>query len=130
MTFANNGIIDTPSSHTVDRTVEKLKNILQDRGISLFALVDHSGEAEKVGMKMPPTKLLIFGNPKAGTPVMLAAPRAAIDLPLKILVWDDGQGKVWLSYDSPEYLKQRHDLPDDVVQNIAVLGSLAAESVK
>ena len=83
-----------------------------------------------MGMKMPPTKLLIFGSPKTGTPVMLAAPRAAIDLPLKILVWDDGQGKVWLSYDSPEYLKQRHDLPDDVVQNIAVVGSLAAESGK
>jgi len=130
MTFAKNGIIDTPSSHTVDRTLEKLKNILHDRGVILFALVDHSGEAEKVGMKMLPTKLLIFGNPKTGTPLMVAAPRAAIDLPLKILVWEDGQGKVWLSYDSPEYLKQRHGLPDDAIHNIAVVANLAAESAK
>ncbi len=87
------GIIDTPSNHSVDETVEKLKGILQARGVTLFALVDHSREAEKAGMKMPPTKLLIFGNPKAGTPVMLAAPSSAIDLPFKILVWEDAQGK-------------------------------------
>jgi len=90
----NKGIIDTPSSHSVNETVEKLKTILQSRGITLFALIDHSGEAEKVGMKMRATKLLIFGSPKAGTPVMLAAPSSAIDLPLKILIWEDGQGKV------------------------------------
>lgn len=126
----NNGIIDTPSSHSVDQTVEKLKNILQSKGISLFALVDHSGEAEKVGMKMPPTKLLIFGNPKAGTPLMLAAPSVAIDLPLKILVWEDAQGKVWLSYNSPEHLKQRHGLPQELLQNIAVAGTLATEAGK
>ena len=130
MTFANNGIMDTLSSHPVDQTVEKLKKILQDKGLRLFALVDHSGEAQKVGMKMLPTKLLIFGNSKAGTPLMLAAPRAAIDLPLKILVWEDGQGKVWLSYNSLEYLKQRHGLPDEVVQNIAVLENLTAQAAK
>jgi uncharacterized protein (DUF302 family) len=126
----DNGIIDTPSIHSVDQTVEKLKNILQARGIALFALVDHSGEAEKVGMKMPPTKLLIFGNPKAGTPLMLAAPSVAIDLPLKILVSEDAQGKVRLSYNSPDYLKQRHDVPQELVQNIAVVGALAAEAGK
>ncbi len=130
MIAANNGIIDTPSSHPVDHTVEKLKNILQDKGATLFALIDHSGEAHKVGMKMLPTKLLIFGSPKTGTPVMLAAPRAAIDLPLKILVWEDAQAKVWLSYDSPEYLSQRHGLPDEVVQNIAVVATLAAAAAK
>src|SRR5262249_35241511 len=80
------GIIDIASNHSVDETVEKLKGILQAKGVTLFAVVDHSGEAEKVGMKMRPTKLLIFGNPKAATPVMLAAPSSAIDLPLKILV--------------------------------------------
>jgi uncharacterized protein (DUF302 family) len=88
------GIIDTPSNHSVYQTMERLKGILQAKGVTLFALVDHSGEAEKVGMKMPPTKLLIFGNPKGGTPLMLAAPSIAIDLPLKILIWEDAHGKV------------------------------------
>ncbi|HEX4426743.1 MAG TPA: DUF302 domain-containing protein, partial [Terriglobales bacterium] len=97
----NNGIVDLPSSHSVDQTVEKLKSILQAKGVTLFALIDHSGEAEKVGLKMLPTKLLIFGSPKGGTPLMLAAPSIAIDLPLKILIWEDGQGKVWVSYNSP-----------------------------
>jgi uncharacterized protein (DUF302 family) len=95
------GIIDTRSNHSVDETVEKLKGILQAKGVTLFALVDHSGEAEKVGMKMRPTKLLIFGSPKAGTPLMLAAPSIAIDLPLKVLVWEDGLGQVWISHNTP-----------------------------
>jgi len=123
----SSGIVSKPSSHSVDQTVEKLKNILQSKGVTLFALVDHSGEAEKVGMKMRPTKLLIFGSPKAGTPLMLAAPSIAIDLPLKILVWEDGQGKVWLSYNSPEYLKERHGLPQDLLQNIAIVETLVAK---
>jgi uncharacterized protein (DUF302 family) len=123
-----NGIVDVPSNHSVDETAARLKDILQAKGITLFALIDHSGEAEKVGMKMPPTKLLIFGNPKGGTPLMLAAPSIAIDLPLKILVWEDGQGKVWLSYNSPEYLKERHGLPQDLVNNIAVVETLAAKA--
>ena len=92
----------------MDETVAKLEGILQAKGVALFALVDHSGEAEKVGMKMRPTKLLIFGSPKAGTPLMLAAPSIAIDLPLKIFVSEDAQGKVWISYNSPAYLQERH----------------------
>src|SRR5579863_8148460 len=124
----SNGIIDTLSNHSVDQTVEKLKGILQAKGISLFALVDHSGEAEKAGMKMRPTKLLIFGNPKGGTPVMLAVPSIAIDLPLKILIWEDGQGKVWVSYNSPDYLQQRHGISQELMQNIAVVGTLAAKA--
>jgi len=123
-----NGIVDVPSNHSVDQTVDRLKDILRSKEITLFAVIDHSGEAEKVGMKMPPTKLLVFGNPKGGTPLMLAAPSIAIDLPLKILVWQDAQGKVWLSYNSPQYLQQRHDLPQDLVQNIAVVGALAAKA--
>jgi uncharacterized protein (DUF302 family) len=119
------GIVKIPSHHSVDETVEKLKTILKSKGVALFALVDHSGEAEKVGLKMPPTKLLIFGNPKGGTPLMLAAPSAAIDLPLKILVAEDAQGKVWISYNSAEYLKERHGLPQDLLQNIAVVQTLA-----
>jgi uncharacterized protein (DUF302 family)/uncharacterized membrane protein YidH (DUF202 family) len=122
---ANKGIVDKSSAHTVDQTVEKLTNILQAKGVTLFALVDHSGEAEKVGMKMRPTKLLIFGNPRSGTPLMLAVPSVALDLPLKILVWEDPQGKVWLSYNSPDYLAERHGLPHELVNNIAVVEALA-----
>jgi uncharacterized protein (DUF302 family) len=119
------GIVTIPSNHSVDETVAKIKNILRSKGITLFLVIDHSGEAAKVGMKMPNTKLLIFGNPKGGTPLMLASPSIAIDLPLKILVAEDAQGKVWVSYNSPEYLQERHGLPQELVQNIAVVAVLA-----
>ena len=122
------GMIDKPSNHSVEETVEKLKAILQAKGIMLFAVVDHSGEAKKVGMIMPPTKLLIFGNPKGGTPLMLAAPSTAIDLPLKILVWEDPHKKVWISYNSPQYLQQRHGFPQDLLANIAVAETLAVKA--
>jgi uncharacterized protein (DUF302 family) len=124
------GLIDIPSSHSVDETVTKLEGILQAKGISLFALVDHSGEAAKAGMKMRPTKLLIFGNPRAGTPVMLAAPSSAIDLPLKILVWEDDQGKVWITYNSPSYLQERHNLRSELLPNIAVIETIAAKAAE
>ena len=123
-----NGIIQKCGNHSVDETVDKLKAILQSKGVTLFAIVDQSGEEERVGMRMPPTKLLIFGNPKAGTPLMLAAPSSAIDLPLKILVSQDTQGAVWLSYNSPEYLKQRPSLPADLLQNIAVVEVLVSKA--
>jgi uncharacterized protein (DUF302 family) len=126
----NNGIIDKLSHHSVRETVERLKGILQSKEVALFALVDHSGEAEKVGMKMRPTKLLIFGSPKAGTPLMQAAPSVAIDLPLKILVWEDGQGRVWVSYNSPAYLQARHGIPPELMQNIAVIETLAAKAAE
>ena len=122
------GIVNRPSNHSVDQTVEKLQALLQAKGVALFALVDHSGEAAKVGMTMRPTKLLIFGNPKAGTPLMLAAPSSAIDLPLKILVWEDSQSKVWISYNSAQYLQQRHRLPQELMPNIAVVETLAAKA--
>ena len=124
------GLIDISSSHSVDETVIKLEGILQAKGITLFALVDHSGEAAKAGMKMRPTKLLIFGNPRAGTRVMLAAPRSAIDLPLKILVWEDDQGKVWITYNSPSYLQERHNLRSQLLPNIAVIETLAAKAAE
>ena len=127
---AGNGIVNVPCNHTVDQTVERLEGILQAKGVDLFALVDHSGEAEKVGLKMHPTKLLIFGSPKAGTPLMLAAPSIAIDLPLKILVWEDAGGKVWISYNSAAYLQERHSLPKDLLQNIAVVETLAAKGAE
>jgi uncharacterized protein (DUF302 family)/uncharacterized membrane protein YidH (DUF202 family) len=124
----NNGILSKRSNHSVDETLEKLKNILQAKGVNLFAIVDHSGEAEKVGLKMCPTKLAIFGSPKAGTPLMVAAPSIAIDLPLKILVSEDAEGKVWVSYNSPAYLQARHGLPQELLQNIAVVETLAAKA--
>jgi len=124
----SNGIVDVPSKHSVDETVDRVKSILQAKGVTLFAVIDHSGEAGKVGMTMRPTKLLIFGSPKAGTPVMLAAPSIAIDLPLKILVWEAPDGRVWISYNSPQYLKDRHALPAALLPNIAVVGALAAEA--
>jgi uncharacterized protein (DUF302 family)/uncharacterized membrane protein YidH (DUF202 family) len=124
------GIIDTPSNHSVDQTVERLKGLLEAKGVALFALVDHSGEAEKVGMKMRPTRLLIFGNPRAGTPVMRAAPSSALDLPLKILIWEDAQGKVWVTYNSPDYLQERHGIPRELLQNIAAGEALAVQAGK
>ena len=120
------GIIDVPSNHSVDQTIETLTRILAAKEVTLFALIDHSGEAAKVGMTMPPTKLLIFGSPRAGTPLMLAAPSSAIDLPLKILVREDADGKVWVSYNSPAYLQQRHNLPQELLPNIAVVEGLVA----
>jgi uncharacterized protein (DUF302 family) len=126
---SDNGIVSKLSNHSVDETVQKLKALLQAKGITLFALVDHSGEAEKVGMKMPPTKLLIFGDPKGGTPLMLASPSAAIDLPLKILIAEDANEKALVSYNSPAYLQQRHNLPPDLLQNIAVVEALVAQVI-
>jgi uncharacterized protein (DUF302 family)/uncharacterized membrane protein YidH (DUF202 family) len=129
-TTTESGILAVPSNHSVDQTVEKLKGILQAKGVTLFALVDHSGEAEKVGLKMRATKLVIFGSPKAGTPLMLAAPTIAIDLPLKILISEDAQGKVWISYNAPAYLLQRHNIPQDLLQNIAVVETLVAKAAE
>lgn len=121
-----NGIVSILSSHSVDETLEKLKETLRAKAVTIFAVVDHSGEAEKMGMKMCPTKLVIFGSPKAGTPLMLAAPSIAIDLPLKMLIWEDAQNKVWVSYNAPEYLRRRHGFPEELLQNIAIVGTLAA----
>jgi uncharacterized protein (DUF302 family) len=124
------GIVDVRSNNSVDETVEKLKAILQAGGITLFALVDHSGEAAKAGMEMRPTQLLIFGNPKAGTPVMLAAPHSALDLPLKILIWEDAQKETWLTYNSPGYLQQRHNLPPELLRNVAGIEALVRKAAE
>lgn len=124
------GIVTRKSSRSVDDTVGKLQELLQEKGIKLFVLIDHSGEAESVGLHMRPTKLLIFGNPKGGTPLMVASPSVAIDLPLKILVAEDEHGQVWISYNSPEYLQARHHLPAELLKNIAVLEKLVALAVE
>jgi uncharacterized protein (DUF302 family) len=122
---SDNGVIEIASKHSVDATVARIKEILQTKSVTLFALVDHSGEAEKIGLKMPPTRLLIFGSPKAGTPVMLAAPTSALDLPLKILVREDEAKNVLVSYNSTEYLAARHQIPHELTGNLAVIKALA-----
>jgi len=124
------GIVNVPSSHSVSETVMRLETILAEKGVKIFALIDHSGEAGVAGMTMRPTKLLIFGSPKAGTPLMLASPSIAIDLPLKLLVWEDEQGKAWISYNSAEYLRDRHHLPAELTANIAIVAALASNVAK
>jgi uncharacterized protein (DUF302 family) len=119
------GLVSIPSRQSVDNTVRRLEQILQAKEVKLFAVIDHSGEAEKAGIAMPPTKLVIFGNPKAGTPIMLASPSIAIDLPLKILIAEDADGNVRISYNSPQYLQARHNVPQELIDNIAVIQALA-----
>lgn len=123
-----NGIITKTANCTVEEAVSKIKSLLVGRGIMLFAVIDHNGEAAAIGMKMPDTKLLIFGNPKGGTPLMLASPSVAIDLPLKLLVAEDANGKCLISYNSPQYLQQRHGISNDLIQNIAIIEALATEA--
>ena len=122
------GIVTIPTAHSVDQTVDKLRDLLQTKGITLFALVDHSGEAAKAGMEMPNTKLLIFGSPKAGTPVMLASPSIALDLPMKILVSEDAAGNAFLSYNSAQFLTERHGVPPEPMKNLAAIEGIAAEA--
>ncbi len=124
------GIVDIRSRHSVEETVDRLKSLLASKDVALFALVDHSGEAERVGMKMPPTKLLIFGSPKAGTPVMLAAPTTAIDLPLKILIRENDDAEVLVSYNSLDYLEERHAIPKELMQNLAAIKLLAEKAAE
>src|SRR5271157_3185312 len=127
---SSSGIVNLASRHSVDQTVEKFKSLLESKGVKLFALIDHSGEAEKAGLHMPPTKLLIFGNPKGGTPLMLAAPSIAIDLPLKALVWEDPSGKVWISYNDPNYLRTRHQLPPGLAGPLGVVQALSTQAAE
>jgi uncharacterized protein (DUF302 family) len=121
----DSGIVTVLSRHSVAETVDKLKGILSSKGVTLFAVIDHSGEAARAGLSMPETKLLIFGSPKAGTPVMIAAPSIAIDLPLKILVAEDSAGNVSVSYNSAQYLAERHGVPEGLIKNLAVIETLA-----
>ena len=126
----NNGLVQVASHYSVDDTVERLQAAFAGKGLQVFAVIDHSGEAEKVGLKMRPTKVLIFGSPKAGTPLMVAAPSLAIDLPLKALVAEDGDGKVSVTYNDPEYLKERHGVPEELIKNLAGAGALIAKAVE
>ena len=126
----DNGIVHLRSPYSVPETLKRLESVLLARNLAVFAWIDHSGEAEKAGLTMQPTQLIIFGSPKAGTPLMAASPTLAIDLPLKALAWEDADGKVWLSYNSPDYLKQRHQIPDELVKNIAGVGAVLEKAVE
>ena len=126
---ANNGIISQPSQYSVSATIDRLEAVLQAKGITIFARIDQQAEAEKVGLSLRPTQLLLFGNPQAGTPLMVAEPAIALDLPLKILAWEAADGKVWLSYNDPNYLKQRFSLSDELVKNIAVIEPLIHQAL-
>jgi uncharacterized protein (DUF302 family) len=125
-----NGLITRNSRHSVDATVVSLMAMLDAKGIKLFAIIDHSGEASKAGMTMPPTKLLIFGNPKAGTPLMLSSPSSAIDLPLKVLVRQDQDGSVVITYNSPRYLGARHGIPEELLKNILGIEALVNKAAE
>jgi uncharacterized protein (DUF302 family) len=133
--LAGNGLVTTPIRYSVDRAVELIEGVLDAKGIKLFALVDHSGEAAAAGLSMPNTKLLIFGNPKGGTPLMVAAPTLAIDLPMKILIWEDAEARVWLTYNSPDYLRTRHNVPFaligvlDAVEHIAKVAEESSDDI-
>lgn len=115
----DNGMVHLSSPYSVAETIKRLESLLQAAGLNEFCRIDHSGEAEKAGLKMHPTQVIIFGSPKGGTPLMIASPTVAIDLPLKALIWEDGGGKVWVSYNSPEYLMHLHNFPGELLKNIA-----------
>ena len=124
------GLVQVPSRYSVEETVQRLQSTFAEKGLQVFALIDHSGEAAKVGLKMRPTKVLIFGSPKGGTPLMIAAPSLAIDLPMKALVAEDQNGKVWLTYNSSDYLQQRHGVPGELIKNLAGAGPLMEKAVE
>jgi uncharacterized protein (DUF302 family) len=126
----DNGIVHVSSPYAASESVSRLEAVILQKGLTLKARIDHSGDAAAVGLKMPPTELLIFGNPRAGTPLMVASPTLALDLPLKVLVWEDAEGKVWLSYNSPEYLKQRHGIPEDLIKNVSGVSGIVSEALR
>jgi uncharacterized protein (DUF302 family) len=127
---ADNGIISKPSGASVSETLDRLQKVVKAKGLTVFARIDHSTEAEKVGLKLPPTQLLIFGNPNTGTAMMNASPTIGIDLPLKALAWEDRNGQVWLSFNSPDYLQRRHDLKEEFLKNLTAVGALIDEALK
>jgi uncharacterized protein (DUF302 family) len=125
----DDGMAHLSSPYPFAETVERLESLLQAQGLTIFCRIDHSGAAEKVGLKMHPTQVVIFGSPKGGTLLMIASPTVAIDLPLKVLIREDADGKVWVSYNRPEYLKQRHNIPGELLKNIAGVGALLQKAV-
>jgi len=126
---ANNGIISQLSPYSVTETIDRLVAVFQAKGITIFARIDQQAEAEKVGLSLHPTQLLLFGNPQAGTPLMIAEPTIALDLPLKVLAWESADDKVWLSYNDPHYLQQRFSLSSELLKNIAIIAPLIDQAL-
>jgi uncharacterized protein (DUF302 family) len=126
----DNGLVSVASDHSVPETLDRLESLVRSKGLMVFARIDFGGDAARAGLQMPPTQMLIFGNPKAGTPLMLAAPSVAIDLPLKALARQDASGRVWLTYNAPEYLKHRHALPETLLPNIAGIKALVEQAAR
>jgi uncharacterized protein (DUF302 family) len=127
---AENGVVNVATNYSVSETIDRLESLVKSKQLTVFARIDFSGDAAKAGLSMPPAQMLIFGNPKAGTPLMLAAPSVAIDLPLKAVAWQDASGRVWLSYNAPEYLKRRHGLPEALLPNIAGIKALVEQAAR
>jgi uncharacterized protein (DUF302 family) len=123
------GLVQLPSHHSVGATLDRLEALLRARGILVFARIDFSGDAERAGLRMAAQQMLIFGNPKAGTALLLAAPSAGLDLPLKLLAWEAPDGKVWAAYNDPQYIVQRHGLPADLAANLAAVTPLIERAV-
>ncbi len=130
VTLPDNGMVHLSSRYTAEETFSRLEAAVRAKGIHIHAAIDHSGDTAAAGLAMRPAKLLIFGNAKTGTPLMVAAPTLAIDLPLKVLVWEDADGRTWLSYNSPEYLHKRHGVPEELMQNLAAVRIVAEETVR
>jgi uncharacterized protein (DUF302 family) len=128
--FPDNGMVHVSSPRTAAETLARVEAVVKSKGVRIHAVIDHSGDAAAAGLTMRPTQVVIFGNAAAGTPLMVAAPTLAIDLPLKVLVWEDDEGRVWLSYNSPEYLKKRHGIPEDLLKNIAAVKVIAEEAAR
>jgi uncharacterized protein (DUF302 family) len=122
-------VVTKTSARSVPVTLERLQAVVEEMGLMVFVLVDHSGEAARADLSMPDTKLLIFGSPERGTPVMLAAPLAALDLPLKVLVWENPAGGSFVSYVDPAYLATRYQLPDDLAARIAGINVITDAAV-
>jgi uncharacterized protein (DUF302 family) len=124
------GVVSKPSAHSVEETVDRLEAVLREKNIHIFVRIDQRAEAEKAGIEMPAMELLIFGNPKGGTPLMIAEPTIGIDLPLKAMAWEDRDGKVWLSYNAPEYLQDRFSISEDLIKNISIIGALIEQALR
>ena len=127
---ADSNLRTKPSKYSVSETLDRIERAITAKGMQIFARIDHGGEAQKVGLTMKPTQLLIFGNPKGGTALMVARPTAAIDLPMKALAWEDGDGKVWLTYNSPELFQERHNMPAELSSRLNSVGVLLEQAVE
>ena len=127
---AGTNLVTKPSQYSVPETIDRIERAVTAKGMQIFVRIDHSGEAKKVGLAMRPTQLLIFGNPKGGTAFMVAKPTAAIDLPMKALAWEDEDGKVWLTYNSPELLHARHGVPAELTVQLDAVGKLLEATVE